>query len=120
MRIVSTLDIHSYGRDTPELRAATDNLRRFLAAGGAVAYGTDLGNGPIPPGIHVGEAFHLMRAGLGPERVLEALTFRPLAPGEPADLVVLGGNPLETLTALADVQLVVRGGRRVVEERGAR
>lgn len=114
MRIVSTLDIHSYGRDTPELRVATDNLRRFHAAGGRVAYGTDLGNGPIPPGIHVGEAFHLFGAGLRPEQVLEALTHRPLAPGEEADVVVLGGSPLESLAALADVQLVVRGGRRFV------
>jgi imidazolonepropionase-like amidohydrolase len=112
VRIVSTLDIHSHGRDTPELRTATDNLRRFLESGGRVTYGTDLGNGPIPPGIHVGEAFHLYRSGLRPERVLEALTHRPLGHGEPADLVVLGGNPLENLAALGDVQLVVRGGRR--------
>jgi imidazolonepropionase-like amidohydrolase len=114
MRIVSTLDIHSFGRDTPELQIATDNLRRFVVAGGTVAYGTDLGNGPIPPGIHVGEAFHLVRAGLRPERLLEAMTHRPLAPGEQADLVILGDNPMETLSALGDVQLVVRGGRRFV------
>ncbi len=50
MRSVSTLDIHSYGRDTPALHVALDNLRRFHAAGGEVRYGTDLGNGPIPPG----------------------------------------------------------------------
>lgn len=112
MRIVSTLDILSYGRDTPELRTAIDNLRRFLAAGGRVAYGTDLGNGPIPPGIHVGEAWHLRTAGLSGEEVLEALTFRPLAAGEPADLVGLGGNPLEDLDALANVRLVLRAGRR--------
>jgi len=114
MRIVSTLDIHSYGRDTPELQVATDNLRRFLFAGGRVAYGTDLGNGPIPAGIHVGEAFHLVRAGLRLAQVLEALAHRPLAAGEEADVVVLGGSPLESLSALADVQLVVRGGRRFV------
>jgi imidazolonepropionase-like amidohydrolase len=112
-RIVSTLDIHSYGRDTPELRTATDNLARFVAAGGRVAYGTDLGNGPIPAGIHVGEAWHLRDAGLSPERVLEALTFRPLAAGEPADLVGLGGNPLEDLDALEQVRVVIRAGRRV-------
>jgi len=111
MRIVSTLDILSYGRDTPELRVATDNLRRFLSAAGRVAYGTDLGNGPIPAGIHVGEAWHLLGAGLSALAVLEALTFRPLAPGEPADLVVLGANPLEDLRALSDVRLVLRGGR---------
>jgi imidazolonepropionase-like amidohydrolase len=112
MRIVSTLDIHSYGRDTPELRVATRNLTRFVQAGGRVAYGTDLGNGPIPPGIHVGEAGHLARAGLPPEAVLEAMTFRPLAAGEPGDLIALGSNPLEDLMALGDLKLVIRGGRR--------
>ena len=112
MRIVSTLDIHSYGQDTPELRTATDNMSRFLQAGGRVAYGTDLGNGPIPAGIHVGEAWHLLRAGLMPQQVLEALIFRPLSPGEPADLVGLADDPLEDLDALAEVRLVIRGGRR--------
>jgi len=33
LRIVSTLDISSFGRDTPEIRVALDNLRRFHAAG---------------------------------------------------------------------------------------
>ncbi len=112
MRIVSTLDIHSYGRDTPDLRTATDTLARFVAAGGAVAYGTDLGNGPIPPGIHAGEAWHLLGAGLTHERILEAMTFRPLARDEPADLVGLGGNPLEGLDSMSDVRLVVHAGRR--------
>ncbi|HEX2267845.1 MAG TPA: amidohydrolase family protein [Actinomycetota bacterium] len=113
MRIVSTLDIHSYGRDTPELEVALDNISRFLRAGGRVAYGTDLGNGPIPPGIHAREAEHLHRAGLSPEQVLEAMTFRPLAEGEPGDLIGLGGNPLEDMNALSDVRLVVRAGRRL-------
>jgi imidazolonepropionase-like amidohydrolase len=112
MRMVSTLDIHSYGQDSPELRVATENLSRFVAAGGRVAYGTDLGNGPIPAGIHVGEGWHLRRAGLSPEQVLQAMTFRPLAPGEPADLVAVGGNPLKDLDALGRVALVIRAGRR--------
>jgi imidazolonepropionase-like amidohydrolase len=112
MRIVSTLDIHSRGRDTPEVRTALDNLRRFITEGGDVAYGTDLGNGSIPAGIHVGEAWHLYRAGMSAEDILRALTHRPLAHGEPADLVVLGGNPLENLGALGDVRLVIHGGRR--------
>jgi imidazolonepropionase-like amidohydrolase len=113
VRIVSTLDIHSHGRDTQELRIATENLSRFLQAGGRAVYGTDLGNGPIPAGIHAGEAWHLHRAGLAADQVLEALTFRPLAEGEPADLVALGGNPLEDLAALSQVRLVIRAGRRV-------
>jgi imidazolonepropionase-like amidohydrolase len=113
LRIVSTLDIHSYGQDTPELRLATENLNRFVAAGGRVAYGTDLGNGAIPPGIHVGEAWHLQRSGLGIEDVLGAMTFRPLSQGEPADLVALGANPFDNLDALEDVRLVLRAGRRM-------
>jgi imidazolonepropionase-like amidohydrolase len=112
MRVVSTLDILSYGMDTPELRVATDNLSRFIVSGGRVAYGTDLGNGPIPPGIHVDEARHLQRAGISAEGVLEAMTFRPLASGESASLIALGSNPLEDLNALDDLRLVMRSGRR--------
>jgi imidazolonepropionase-like amidohydrolase len=112
-RIVSTLDIHSFGATTPDLTAAVDNLRRFLLAGGTVVYGTDLGNGSIPPGIHPGEISHLFRAGLSPEGILRALTFRPLEAGEPASLIALGGNPLETVDAYEDVRLVLRSGRRL-------
>jgi imidazolonepropionase-like amidohydrolase len=112
-RVVSTLDIHGFGRDTPEVGTARENLRRFLLAGGHVAYGTDLGNGSIPPGIHRGEVDHLFRSGLTPEGILRALTFRPLEAGEPADLVVLGENALETIDAYADVRMVMRAGRRV-------
>jgi len=113
VRIVSTLDIHAGGKETPALHTALDNLSRFLAAGGGVAYGTDLGNGAIPPGIHVGEIWHLRRAGLTPEQLLETVTFRPLAHGELADLVVLGGNPLEDLNAYGSVKFVLRAGRRM-------
>jgi imidazolonepropionase-like amidohydrolase len=113
MRIVSTLDIHSYGQETPELRLATENLNRFVRAGGTVVYGTDLGNGPIPPGIHVDEAWHLRRTGLSPEAVLEAMTFRPLAPGEPASMVILAGDPMESLDALGSVLGVIKAGSPV-------
>jgi imidazolonepropionase-like amidohydrolase len=75
-----------------------------------VVYGTDLGNGPIPAGIDVREAWHLRNAGLSPGGVLEAMTFRPLEPGEPADLISLRGNPLENLDAFNDVRLVIRAG----------
>lgn len=111
MAVVSTLDIHSYGKRTAELDVAVDNLRRFAAAGGRVLYGTDLGNGPIPPGIHLGEVMHLAGAGLSPERILTAMTGRRLRDGAPGDLLGLAGNPIEDLRALADVKLVVRAGR---------
>lgn len=113
MRIVSTLDILSFGHDTPEIRTALDNLRRFHVAGGRIAYGTDLGNGAIPPGIHEREARLMAEAGLEPEEVLEAMILAPLAPDAPADLVGLASSPLEDLRALAEVRTVIRAGRVV-------
>jgi imidazolonepropionase-like amidohydrolase len=115
MRIVSTLDIFSYGDVTPELRTACDNLVRFRVAGGTVVYGTDLGNGAIPAGIHLREALLLHEAvRLTPEEVLTAMTAGPLAVDVPADLIVLGSDPLVRLEALGDLRLVVRAGRVVV------
>ena len=114
MRIVSTLDILSYGEVTQELRTAADNLTRFRAAGGKVVYGTDLGNGPIPPGIHVREALLLHEViRMTPEEVLGAMIPAPLDIGSPADVIALGANPLEGLEALGDLRLVVRAGRVV-------
>jgi imidazolonepropionase-like amidohydrolase len=114
MRIVSTLDILSYGDVTPELRTACDNLVRFRAVGGVVVYGTDLGNGPIPPGIHLREALLLHEAvRMTPEEVLTAMTASRLEPGAPADLIAVGADPLERVEALGDLRLVVRAGRVV-------
>lgn len=114
MRTVSTLDILSYGRDTPEIRVAVDNLRRFHQAGGAVIYGTDLGNGAIPPGIDTREALLLRDAGLEPEEILQAMVRAPLDVDAPADLIALARSPLDDLTAFEDLILVVRAGRVVM------
>ncbi|GLY64977.1 amidohydrolase family protein [Amycolatopsis taiwanensis] len=74
MSWVSTLDIHGFGADTPQLRTATDNLRRFVEHGGVVHYGTDLGNGPLPLGVNPREVNALLAVGLTPEDVLTAMT----------------------------------------------
>jgi imidazolonepropionase-like amidohydrolase len=115
MKVVSTLDIHSYGQPTPELDVAVENLRRFAEAGGSVRYGTDLGNGPIPPGIHVTEVVHLASAGLSPDAILGAMTAGRLEAGAPADVIGLASNPLEDVRALGEVRVVIRMGtvRRV-------
>ncbi|HZD17439.1 MAG TPA: amidohydrolase [Actinomycetota bacterium] len=114
MRMVSTLDIQSFGDVTPELRTASDNAVRFLAVGGTIVYGTDLGNGPIPPGIDVREALLLHEALRMPvEDVLTAMVAGPLAEGAPADLIALARDPFQDLHALGDLPLVVRAGRVV-------
>jgi hypothetical protein len=61
---MSTLDIHGYGNYGEAFEIACENLRRFIAAGGTVFYGTDLGNGPLPTGINVRELRALKACGL--------------------------------------------------------
>ncbi len=111
LRIISTLDILSFGRDSADIRVALDNLRRFHDAGGTVIYGTDLGNGSIPPGLHTREALLMAEAGLEYEEVLEAMIRAPLRAGAPADLVAFAKSPLDDLASLSELRLVVRAGR---------
>jgi hypothetical protein len=74
MRWISTLDIHGWGRVTPERVTAVGNLRLFLEHGGRIRYGTDLGNGPLIPGVNPREIRALQAAGLSPAGVLTAMT----------------------------------------------
>ena len=117
LRIVSTLDILSFGRDTPEIRTAVDNLRRFHDTGGTVIYGTDLGNGPIPSGIDLRERRLRLDAGLTHDEILRAMTRAPIEPGAPADLIVVDGDPLTDLGAFERITMVVRAGRIAASER---
>jgi imidazolonepropionase-like amidohydrolase len=78
-RWISTLDIHGWGRTTPASVTAVANLRLFLEYGGTVRYGTDLGNGPLPPGVNPREIRALQSAGLSPAAVLAAMTENDLA-----------------------------------------
>lgn len=110
MAVVSTLDIHSFGRRTPDLERAVDNLRRIAASRGRIRYGTDLGNGAIPPGVHAGEARHLAAAGLSADDLLRSMTAWRLEPGARADVIGLAGDPLADPAALGTVRVVVRGG----------
>lgn len=113
LRIVSTLDILGRGRHTPELETALDNIERFHRAGGEVVYGTDLGNGSVPPGIHTRELRLLLDAGLTVDEVLAALVRAPLEPGAPADLIALRRNPFDDIVAFDELVAVFRGGRLV-------
>ena len=74
MTWISTLDIHGWGSPTPERATAIANLRRFREQGGTVRYGTDLGNGPLPPAVNRREVRALQEAGLSPREILSAMT----------------------------------------------
>jgi imidazolonepropionase-like amidohydrolase len=96
-------------------------VRRFVARGGRVVYGTDLGNQGPPPGVDVAELRLLVEAGLDPGRALAAATSLAaahlglegrgrIAPGAGADLLLVDGDPLADLAALERVRLVARDG----------
>ncbi|QAV70400.1 amidohydrolase [Salinibacterium sp. UTAS2018] len=70
---ISTLDIHGYGQRGRDFARASDNLSRFHTAGGAVRYGTDLGNGDLPPGLNERELTALQDAGVRYDALLRAL-----------------------------------------------
>jgi imidazolonepropionase-like amidohydrolase len=103
---------------TPARRAG---VRRFVARGGRVVYGTDLGNQGPPPGVDVAELRLLVEAGLDPGLALAAATSVAaahlglertgrIAPGARADLLLVDGDPLADLAALERVRLVARDG----------
>ena len=108
--------------------ARRGGVRRFVARGGRVVYGTDLGNQGPPPGADVEELRLLVEAGLDPGRALAAATSVAAAhlglggagrivPGARADLLLVEGNPLADLTALERVRLVARDGQLAANSR---
>jgi hypothetical protein len=73
MTWISTLDIHGWGTKTPESVTAVGNLRQFLSYGGPVRYGTDLGNGPLPPAVNPREIRLMQSAGMAPAEILASM-----------------------------------------------
>lgn len=86
---VSTMAIHG-----GTARAhVIDNVRRFVAAGGILRYGTDMGNGPGPVDLRGDEVAALRAAGVDGVDLLRALA--PADPAGTGDLLFLpDGDPL--------------------------
>lgn len=74
---ISTLAIH----DGEAYEIAVENVRRFHATGGAVLYGTDMGNGKASVGVNPREIAALREAGIDGADLLQSLA--PVDPTEP-------------------------------------
>jgi len=100
-------------------------LRAWLATGGAILFGTDVGymNDYDP-----GDEYVLMaQAGMTTRQILASLTTTPaerfgessrlgrIAAGFPADLVVLSKDPSKDARAFADVRYTLRDGRVIYQ-----
>ncbi len=100
------------------------NLKRFVELGGKVALGNDYGGGPgdFELGLPLYEIQSMRLAGMTPMQIIVACTKNAahvsqienevgtLEPGKFADILVLGGNPLEDLQALTDLRIVIHSG----------
>jgi imidazolonepropionase-like amidohydrolase len=141
--LVSTLSVlaswKTFTRTTRIERFAGDEGRRRLAArregafaaikaarraGVRIAAGSDFGGGSPRAGHLAWEVEQLVEAGLEPQEALAAVTWRGgellgidhagrLQAGDPADLVLVHGDPLSDPPALWRVWAVFQGGERV-------
>jgi imidazolonepropionase-like amidohydrolase len=96
-------------------------VRQFHALGGQLLFGTDVG---YMTDYGTADEFHALElSGLGAADILRMLTTAPaerfgvqdekgrVAVGQTADLVILGQDPANDVTAFSNVQFTIRGGR---------
>lgn len=116
--VVPTLAVFSGSARATAIR----NLARFIAAGGNVVYGTDLGNEGPRPGIDAAEVAGMHEAGMTGIEIVRSATVDAarhlglrdtglIAPGMAADLVAIEGDPLNDPRDLTRVHSVWRHGR---------
>jgi imidazolonepropionase-like amidohydrolase len=98
MTWISTFAIHADG----DRGRAVYNAGRFIGFGGRLQYGTDMGNGPTPPGPRPEEISALGQAGLAGDALLESLT-GPAGDRLQLDRAVYAPLPLpDSATEVAD------------------
>ncbi len=111
----------------PEIRAkaesvlpiAKDSLRRAIAAGVKIAFGTDAA--VYPHGDNAKELAALVDRGMTPLAAIRSATLAAadllgvddrgvIAPGKLADLIAVPGNPLDDISVTEHVAFVMKGG----------
>jgi imidazolonepropionase-like amidohydrolase len=105
----------------PVLQDSVREFGRFAAAGGKVLFGTDV---DYMSDSDPTEEYELMaQAGMRPMQILASLTTTPAArwkeaarrgqlqPGMDADIVVLNGDPAQSVKHFANVKCTLRAGR---------
>jgi imidazolonepropionase-like amidohydrolase len=110
--------------------AQADSVRRAVAAGVRVAFGTD--SGVTPHGNNLDELPLLVESGLTPAQALHTATLSAarllrldgelgsIEPGKRADLVIVDGDPLEVGTLAARIHRVYQDGCLVHHAPGTR
>ena len=102
------------------LPIAVESVKKAVAAGVKIAFGTDAA--VYPHGDNAKEFAALIDRGMTPIGAIRAATINAadllgvndrgrIAPGLLADLIAVPGNPLEDVHVLEDVRFVMRGGQ---------
>lgn len=123
---VPTLRVYDGVRQRP---VTASNLKKLSENGVRIVLGSDTFH-PVfmPPGWStIDEAEWMARAGLTPDQIIQAGTrnaaehlgmldqLGTVEPGKFADLIIVNGDPLEDIAALHDLDVVIKGGKVVVE-----
>ena len=122
VKVVTTLDTMSH------CSGVSSNAARLAKLGATFLYGAEIAHTDVPWGIDAQE-LQLMRhlAGMSAIEVVRAATsdagvelgmapLGTLSPGAPADIIAVRGNPFDDLKLLEYPDLVISGGRIVVNQ----
>jgi imidazolonepropionase-like amidohydrolase len=130
---VPTLELYRYiTRDAQNGwdQKAIGNLRRFLAGGGKVALGTDFAGygAEFDLGMPMLEIEAMLESGMTPMQIIVAATqngahvcnlndeIGTLEEGKAADILVVDGDPLSDIQALARTLIVIHDGVVIREQ----
>ena len=101
------------------------SFKKALAAGIKIAFGTDAG--PFPHGTQAKEFEYMVQYGMTPLEAIQAATINAaelmdysqehwadevgaIDPDKDADIIAVGGSPLDDITQLEHVKFVMKGG----------
>lgn len=124
VKIVTTLDTLS------KCSGVAQNARMWSELGGELLYGAEIAHPDVPRGINAQELIYMMQFGkMGMMDVLRAATSKAgeylglpllgtLQQGAPADIIVVKGDPTQNLKNLEYPDLVISGGKIVVNNIG--
>jgi imidazolonepropionase-like amidohydrolase/predicted enzyme related to lactoylglutathione lyase len=123
-----TLWIMSQDQQADSFAIARQNLKTLSDKGVRITVGTDTLCSMPSPGLNTIQEMEFMaEAGLKPERIIQAGTrdaaehlglldeLGTVEPGKIADLILVAGDPLEDVSALHQVQMVIQAGQVVYD-----
>ena len=123
-------DLKATGGKNSRLRMAEQSVKKAMAAGVPIVFGSGATNAGIPHGMQGNQFAILAKWGMTPVQALQTslvgaanlLNYQwadrvgTIEKGKFADLIAVSGNPLTDLTEMQRVKFVMKGGRVVRNE----